>query len=150
MQFLGARRVGGKIVKRTSTRTERTSAGTEVNIKENRMADQLEEIAEPKCRRAGRQLLECPDCGRRVSATTLTYSHKCAGPVHEANRAQELALTAVEKFRRRAQAGQGAAEKPVHGIAPQREYAYLLSQHLLVGEKMYVSAFNWSNSWYLF
>ena len=91
------------------------------------MAEQLEEIAEPKCRRAGRQLVECPDCICRISAKTLTYSHKCAGPVHEANRAQELALTAVEKFRRRTQAGQ-VAKKPVHGIVPQRKYDALLTR----------------------
>ena len=77
--------------------------------------------------RTGRQLVQCPDCQRSVSTKCLAYSHRCAGDAQEAQRAQESALTAVEKFKQRTQVGKAIAERPAQAIMPQRKYEALLA-----------------------
>jgi len=48
-----------------------------------------EASTEPPCREAGRYLVYCPECGRRLQIKTLRYSHICGRSFDPGERAEE-------------------------------------------------------------
>ena len=60
-----------------------------------------EDSNEPPCRVAGRFLVQCPICGRRVQVRTLRYSHVCRRTFNPLERALEQKKAAEAAVRAR-------------------------------------------------